>query len=127
MKPRRRMHRQGWLRFDRPGGPGESEWLIYQSRRDGTLNAYYDGGRAEIGEDVQSRIATVLRNHQLPDKVEVRTGLDSNQQCFVGVEIPGFVFDDDSNWDELRSILRCIMEPFLRAVDSALGVDELDR
>jgi hypothetical protein len=74
-----------------------------------------------IEDDIQSRIVTALENHDLPDNVNVRMGLDSNRKCFVGVEISGFVFDDNSNWDELRSILRNIMDPFLRAVDSALN------
>jgi hypothetical protein len=121
MHPRRRMHRKGWVRMDHPGGRGESEWLIYQSRTHGTVNLNFDGGKPGFDEETQHRVLRALRDLGLPDGVEIQHGLDGANQRFVRLSLAGFRYDDDSNWGDLRESMQQAMGPFLRAVDSALG------
>jgi|GEM_PF-2474600 len=118
LSPRRRMHRKGWIRMDHPGGHGHSEWLIYQSRKEGSLSIAYDGGSIELDQITQQGITEALRARRLPTGVEIKAERDSYNRCFVRVQIPGFKFDDDSNWVELRATLQEVMGSFLVAVDS---------
>lgn len=121
LESRRRMHRRGWLRMGAAGGDPLGEWLIYQSRKDGTLNINYDGGRAGISEAVQAEIREALGRPSLPERVGIVTGLDGNRQPFVRMEVPGFVFDDDSDWGTLRERLSAAMREFRAVVDSVSG------
>jgi hypothetical protein len=118
MQPRRRMHRRGWIRMDAPGERDRGAWLIYQSKGQGTINLNYDGGSERIDETTRQRIHAALQTRSLPDQAVIQSGLDSAGQNYVRVEISGFVFDDDSNWDELRAQLQAAMKEFLQAVDS---------
>ena len=120
MRPRRRNHRRGSVRMDHPGGAGEAEWLIYQSRSDKTVNLSY-GGERGIDPPTQQRIFDDLRGSPLPNGAEVleARGADRDDRRWVRVSIPGFEYDDDSNWDELRAKLTKSMELFLAVVDGA--------
>lgn len=121
MRPRKRMHRKGWVRMDHPNGPGEAEWLFYQNRNRGTLNISY-GGERGIDQQSHARLLDELRGLSLPDGVEISVGGDEeDERRWLWVEISGFRYDDDSNWDELRAQLQKAMEVLLPAVDSALG------
>ena len=117
LTPRRRMHRRGWIRMDHPGGPGNEEWLIYQSRNDQTVSICLDGGSHPLDPTRLQDVATALESHQLPDGVSILSDKNGTGAPFVRIAIADFNFADDSNWDELRSTLRQSMRVFLEAVE----------
>jgi hypothetical protein len=120
LQSRRRMHRKGWVRMTGAKADTRGEWLIYQSKSSGTINVAYDGGLGGIDEATQQGIHQALQALPLPDQVALQSGRDSTDQPYVRLEIPGFVFDDDSNWGELRDRLRAGMSEFVKAVDSVV-------
>jgi hypothetical protein len=124
MRPRKRMHRKGWVRLDHPGGPGDAEWLIYQDRNGETVNIWYRGDQRGIDQQVQQRILDGLRDSSLPDGAEATGGAYDDDKRWVGVSIGGFRYDDDSNWDELRAKLASAMELFLGVVDEASNASQ---
>lgn len=121
LETRRRMHRKGWIRMGPANGDSRGEWLIYQSRTSGTVNISYDGGTEGISERSQSEICDAMELRPLPEQANVITSRDRDGQPFVRVEISGFVFDDDSNWGELRALLMAVMKEFKLAVDSVVA------
>ena len=116
MRPRRRMHRKGWIRMDHPEGIAGSEWLVYQDRRRGRLHIHLDGGSSPLSEATQKRILTGLHLVTFPEGVEIESGMDNSGKRFITLSIPGFSFDDDSNWDKLRALLLDVMKLFLDVV-----------
>ena len=115
MHPRIRSHRRGWVRLDDPNGPGDGEWLIYQSRQKRTLNLYFDGGAgAGISEEEQQRILFSLKDVSFQPGVQLKHGYSIKEERFwVGVEISGFDPDDESNWENLRGFLKRAMRQML--------------
>ncbi|MCB9725549.1 MAG: hypothetical protein H6748_15990 [Spirochaetaceae bacterium] len=116
LQVRRRMYRKGWLRVAESNEDSRGEWLLYQSKANGTLNINYDGGRTGISEERRERICGVMAGQSLPEGASLEQGNDSTGQPYVRVVIPGFVYDDDSNWEELRSKLHAVMPAFMSAV-----------
>ncbi|MCB9725561.1 MAG: hypothetical protein H6748_16050 [Spirochaetaceae bacterium] len=115
---RRRMHRKGWLRIAESDADSRGEWLLYQNKKIGTLNISFDGGSGGITEERRDQIYAVMAEQSLPEGVTVEQGIDATGQPFVRAVIPGFVYDDDSNWGVLRSKLHAVMPAFLAAVHS---------
>lgn len=110
----RRMFRKGWLRA---AGVGDDKgWLIYQSRKEQTLNISYEGFQ---GDDARLAAAKQgLAALQLPPGCWLSQPIasDAPEDRWFRITMDGFDCDDRQRWDELRDKLYGCLELVLGVV-----------
>lgn len=110
----RRMFRKGWLRA---AGVGDDKgWLIYQSRKEQTLNISYEGFE---GDDARLAAAKQgLAALQLPPGCWLSQPIasDAPEDRWFRITMDGFDYDDRQRWDELRDKLYGCLEMVLGVV-----------
>ena len=116
----RRMYKRGWLRCQ--SSDGDKGWLLYQNRKGGYICIYYDGYRGD-GDD--ARFDAIVANMEaaaLPGNARFSSSWSEKRDSrYARIQIDGFDYADDSNWDELRSIyMQClgIMIPIVEHADA---------
>ena len=118
MSTYRRMYRRGWLRCQSPSG--DRGWLLYQDRKDRCITMYYDGYRGEPDNDRFDSIIGKLEDTSFPGNASFKSGWSAKRDLrYALIRISGFDYNDDSNWDELRSTYMDCLRIMLPIVENA--------
>ena len=109
----RNAYKNGCVRMHHPGGLGRGEWLIYQSRGKNRLTISRTG-EDRLDKDQYENILKGCEGIKFPKDIEFS---HQDEQGVYGIEarIPGFQYDDDTQWDSLRDTLTETMRLLLKA------------